>query len=111
MTRLPPPARAIGLFLLLAGCAAPPPPAPPLRAAGLAGTVVAVRPVAPGARRIVLGALGVDTAPSAAPAAEYIVRLADGSVVSVVEPGPPTLRRGARVRVLRHPARLVPASR
>ena len=110
MTRLAPPARAIGLFLLLAGCAAPPPPVPP-RAAGLGGTVVAVRPVAPGARRIVLGALGVDTAPSAAPAAEYIVRLADGSVVSVVEPGPPTLRRGARVRVLRHPARLVPASR
>ncbi len=62
------------------------------------------------APRRALGALALRLA-AAAPAAEYIVRLADGSVVSVVAPGPPTLRRGARVRVLRHPARLVPASR
>lgn len=117
MKRVPPPAllpaRAAALSLVLglclAGCATNVPPPP--RAAGLAGEVVAVRPVAPGARRLVLGALGVDTAPSAVPASEYIVRLGDGSVVSVVEPGMPALRRGAAVRVIEtDPPRLLPAS-
>jgi outer membrane lipoprotein SlyB len=107
------------LALAVASCApaAPGPVSVAPEAASGAGTLMAVRPIAPqndsgndsAAWRAVLLAGVPDpaaaTAPAAAPLAEFIVREDAGATLSIVQPNAADLRVGDRVFVA-HPAAL-----
>lgn len=76
--------------------AAPPPP-------GVAGTILAMRPVpAESAEpaRILLVGLGVQAAPADSHVFEFIVRTADGTTISVVQPQTGGLHPSALVSIL-----------
>ncbi|MDD2878505.1 MAG: hypothetical protein PHZ23_14900 [Acidiphilium sp.] len=91
----------------LAGCAAPrAAPVAVVQPAALTGTIVSARQVIlplGGAEGSVLGALGApeNAGATLAPATEFIVREADGAVISVVQPQPTGLHPGDQVHILR----------
>lgn len=103
----------------LGGCAAPPPPVVAVApgAPVLTGRIVSERPVVlrvAGAEGGVLGALGAPRGADGrlAPAIEFIVREADGRIVSVIQPAPTALHPGEAVRILRGGVtRLAPLTR
>lgn len=70
------------------------------------GTILSARPVgpnagSPGARDQVLAAIGAPSEIPSQPATEFIIRLADGNLLSVMQPGATSLHAGDRVRILR----------
>lgn len=70
------------------------------------GTILSARPVgrnagSPGARDQVLLALGAPSETPPEPATEFIIRLADGNLLSVMQSGATSLHAGDRVRILR----------
>lgn len=95
------------LAVALSACAAPrPAPTPPIPVAGLTGTILSSREVVlqiAGAEGGVLGALGApeSAGETLAPATEFIVREAGGTIISVMQPEPTSLRPGDKVRILR----------
>jgi len=100
------PARAGAALLALAGlsgCAPSAPPAATAIAAPPTATVVAVRHAAPGQSGAALGRimtiLGQPMPGGAGPGTEIVIRLPDGSVKSVAEPGDPAFAPGQAVSV------------
>jgi len=101
------------VLLAITGCAARvalPTGAPTVSVSG--GTIVSMRVVAPAARDPWRAALMADVAGDAddhQAQMEFIVRLADGSMISIVQPSEPAHRTGEHVTVLRGPrTRLAP---
>jgi hypothetical protein len=95
-------------LLLLAGCATPAePPAPRAQAvppAGVPGIILAMRPVPaepPEPTRILLSSFGGQAAQANNDVYEFIVRTANGTTISVVQPRTNGLHPGAQVSILR----------
>jgi hypothetical protein len=101
---------SVSLVAVLAGCASPAPPAPApapvtAAAAGLRGTIVAIRRVPAALLPVRLDWPAADRQQSGS---EFIVKLDDGSTLAVVQPGPAELQIGQRVGIVRgEPARLI----
>jgi outer membrane lipoprotein SlyB len=97
------------VLMMLAGCAmqaeqsAPKVQAAPTRPAGVAGTILAMRPVVPerpGPTRILLSSLGGTGENSDAHVFEFIVRTQSGTTLAIVQPQTGDLRPGERVSIL-----------
>ena len=71
---------------------------------GLRGTILAMRPVPvqpPGPARVVLAGLGNPGGSVNGTEFEFIVRTANGTTISIVQPGTGGLRMGEQVSILR----------
>lgn len=97
----------LGVLVAMAGCAAPSVPPVPVPVAAVVkpaepaetGTILAIHQVPNEAPRAVQ-VLFRTARGSAAGVAEYIVRIPDGTTISVVQPAIHGLRRGDRVSIL-----------